>query len=237
VEVQVSFRPEPFSDQGNVRARTPPDTKLCALQFHARPATGSTTFRAIVEACCDASKPVTDALLAHEYRLWVLLVGAVLSPEQKRKVPEYALSNPLRKQHLIGSIQAERVFYLSGKERTAGVYLFDWDKFSDVCWFQNDNSWSVIVLSRRDDFDSGMNLETLYEAAAFDDEGVPDRVLNWRALSTAICLSGDVVVKTFGAFDDWERAVRFVFAADNQVIPPIISGSGIPLDKNYGAPN
>jgi hypothetical protein len=192
--------------------------ELAMTQYLASASAAWTDYRALVNLCSDAARPLTESLFTHGCRAWLFLVGALLSTERRKRYPDYSLASPARKGDLVGEVYLERTYHEREDRRTAGLYLLDPGKFSDACWFQTLNVWSALVLSTRADMLSGGNLDMFYRAAAFDSTGTPVTALNWLSLADAICPLGDIVVKTLGAFDDKERAIRFVYAPANDLI-------------------
>jgi hypothetical protein len=191
---------------------------LAATKYSARATGWPTDYRGLVNACCDAARPLSDALFAKGCRAWLILIGAAFDAERKSRFPNYALARPARERNLVEDIAMEKIFHLTKAERTAGIYLMNADRFCDGCEFLTRNLWAQIILSRQDDFLSETNLELIYQSGGFDDNGMPDSQINWLALSAAVCPLGNVVVKTHGAFDDRWREVKLVYAAGNPLI-------------------
>jgi hypothetical protein len=222
LDVRVSRFADLASDEdSHLHLSKEREVPLAAVEYLAKAAPGSTDYRAMVDACCEAGEPLTDALFANNFRAWLFLVGGKRNSEMRRRLPNSALAKLLERQHILGPAATEYAFPLSELERTAGLYLVAESKFCEACWFMTHNSWSIAILSQREEFLSEETLALVYKAAAFDDSREPVTTLNWSALSATVCPMADVVVKTYGAFDDRERAVNFIYDPRN----PIIKGS------------
>ena len=200
---------------GDLKAPDDLGVELAARTYSAKLAPGSFDYRGLILECCKAAHPLTTTLFARGYQPWLMLVGAVFTSEKKRRYPNYSLAEPARNHDLIGDAFLEQTYRKGDAERTAGIYLTKLAKFPDACWFLAQNTWSIIVLSRRNDFLSSANLEGLFRSAAFDDTGMPTTPLNWLALSIGVCPTDDIVVKTIGEFDDRERDLCFIYASRN----------------------
>lgn len=186
--------------------------KLAATSYIATARTWPTDYRGLVDGCCTAARPVTEALFAEGYSVWLVLIGAALDAGRRSRLRNYALANPAIKDNLIEDVAMERVFHLTNAERTAGLYLMNAHKFRDGCQFLTHNLWAQIILSRRDEFLSEANLGLIYQSSVTDDNGISNPQINWQGLSVAVCPLGDIVVKTYGAFDDRWREIRFVYS-------------------------
>jgi hypothetical protein len=176
-----------------------------------------TDYRGLVDACCDAARPLHDTLFANGYRAWLILIGAPLNAEKKARFPNYELARSARKKNLLEDAAMERIFPLAAAERTVGLYLMHSERFCDGCEFLTHNSWAHIILSHREDFLSETNLERIYQSGGPDNGKLFSQV-SWLTLSRAVCPLGDVVVTTNGAFDDRWREVHFVYAVGNEMI-------------------
>jgi hypothetical protein len=196
--------------------------KLAAVEYRAKIVPAPTEYRTMIDACCEAAKPLTDALFSENFKARLILVGAKRSLDMRQRLPNYSLAMPLERHQLLGAEAMENIFPLQELERTAGIYMIPEGKFCDACWFMTQNSWSIAIISRREEFWCAETLAQVYRAAAFDDSAEPVIQLNWPALSAAFCPMGDVVVKTIGAFDDKERAVNFIYDPRNPITRALI---------------
>jgi hypothetical protein len=175
----------------------------------------------MLRACCDAARSLVHSLLDRGYHPSCLLIGAIMDPERTTRFPNYSLSGPARRLGVIDEKIVERTFSIDGADevqRTAGIYLIDPSAFVAAAMYQTQHKLSLQIFSRRTDSLTRENLTTTYHAAAFDDQGTPTYNLNWRVLAAAICPMGDIVVKTFGAFDDKFRSVSFVHSSASVLI-------------------
>jgi hypothetical protein len=175
-------------------------------------------YQKMIEACCAAAAPMTEDLFRKNYRAWLFLVGAPLNEDRRRRFTSYSLARPAQDKKLINGTKLEKVFKYQDLERTAGLYPLDREKFCDALLFLTINSWASLVLSDRNDFLSDYNLNQMYQAATSDTAPTALVAMNWEKLALALCPRGDVIVKTWGSFDDVYRNIMFIFAPEILVI-------------------
>ena len=198
---------------------------LRAIQFQTTAKPEWQDYCALLETSYEAATPFINGLFEARFRAAILLVGAKLNAERRRRFPNYALSAPLARANLLNDIRVERTFSLSGNiERTAGIYELAPTVLRDGCWFLTLNSWALIVISQREDFWSEDSLTLMFNAAA-SDGGWQSLQLNWSGLSKALCPAGDIVIVTIGAFDDKERTINFVYSDKNAVVDQLIANT------------
>ncbi len=94
----------------------------------------------MVEACCDAAKPLLDRLFTQDYQTWLFRVGAPFDSEQRRRYVNYSLARSARSAQIISdNMILEKVFeYDDDLRRTAGLYAVNRDKMSGAVGFLDD---------------------------------------------------------------------------------------------------
>lgn len=189
------------------------DSRFAAVKYVARLPTGSIDYRGLVDASCNATRQMSQSLFADGFRPWLILLGMTINADKKARFPNYTLAGAAKKKHLVDQPSFEKTFHLDDGQRTAGIYLVNFDKFCESCEFLMGNTWATVVLSSRSDFLSERNLENIYKAAGFDN-GVPYPQINWIALAALVCPLGDIVINTEGGYDDRWREIRFISNAE-----------------------
>jgi hypothetical protein len=108
-EVKVScFADLALDEECYLYLRPERGLKLAAVEYLAKTAPASTDYRAMIDVCCEAAGPLTDALFAENFRAALLLVGAKRNSEMKRRSPNYSLAKPLERHHLLGPAAMEQ---------------------------------------------------------------------------------------------------------------------------------
>ena len=116
----------------------------------------------------------------------------------------------------------ERLYEYPDGEKVAGLYAVTWTRFEKYCMFLFRNHWAIGILSNRDEFLSGNNVDVLYDAAKFCNRDLISLDINWISILELSCPLGDIVVKTFGAYDDRERELNLIHAAKARSCLPMI---------------
>ncbi len=78
----------------------------------------------LFEALCGAASPLTQRLIANDYKLWLFLVGAPFAKIQERRLGDYDLSRPARKAGLVGNVSLLKdLGTVVGREMSASTKL------------------------------------------------------------------------------------------------------------------
>lgn len=187
---------------------------LAAFRLRGKLEAGSFSYDRLIEGIADSAVPLIGDLRDRGFYSWLILLGPILNMERKSRISNYSLSSPLRKKNIDYKSSIERTYRYEYSERVAGLYQIHWDCFRKYIEFLTNNSWAIGFLSQKRDVELLENFDTFYQAASFRDHRVPSMDISWPHLSESICPSGEIVVKTFGAYDDREREVDFIFSPD-----------------------
>ena len=173
----------------------------------------------IMDACCEAVRPVTDELGRRRFQLWLLTASADLAPERWANYPNFELAKKARELEIIAGSNVQGEYLRHGKIRKAGLFSVPFDRSTAACRFINADKQSLLILSNETASLSGTGLAATFRAIDYHHgDEVPGsfKVLrhpypNFLALGLLLCPEGAVIVKTNGGFDDKYRCVGLVY--------------------------
>ena len=185
-----------------------------------------TDYTSLLQACCDAIRPILDGLHNQGYSMWLFLAGAEMTPDRRASYPNYSLFSPAEKLGVEMGKLIEHEFKRDGKVRTAGLYQVRADQYVNACEFMTRNSWSLAILSQREDLATLDSLNAIYRVAALDNSGEEMRSLDCVTASTLLAPLGDVVFRTLGSADAKYRSLVMTCSKTSRAADFFITKAG-----------
>ena len=186
---------------------------LASIRISAVLMAGHSNYDAMVTSIYQKVMPLLDQVRSIGYTPYLFLVGPTLGIDRKSKIVNYSLARSLNKIGISTDVSVERLYEYPDGEKVVGLYAVTWTEFEKYCMFLFRNNCAIGILSNRDEFFSGNNVDVLYEAAKFRNHDLISLDINWINISQSSCPLGDIVVKTFGAYDDRERELNLIHDA------------------------
>jgi hypothetical protein len=185
---------------------------LVSQRYTANYASGRGNYQDLFVACSEESSEFRSKLLKSGYHLYMLFIGPKIVGRAER-FPQYKLTSAIAAEN-ITIIDAIEVSYPENDaERSLGLYEIEASDFAKSCYLLSKQAWSILLLSARP-MDLVMDFEKIRRMVLDNSAGgatyYPSQSMDWRAFSKEFCPLGDIVVKTYGNFDDRERTVAYI---------------------------
>jgi len=168
----------------------------------------------VMLCCWNAVQAEIVSLQNAGFMPFLFKLGATLTTEQSSTIPNerFLRSTISDVRAMIG--EGPRIghrFQIDSHFKSAALLPLSWSSLFSAVVLCNKHHTGVIILSRNEKFCSLATMTKMFPFVAIDVRNKLTSLPNEGYLSTLLCPSGDVIIKSYGQFDDLERDLEIIF--------------------------